>query len=199
MSRNKSSRISIPGRITQLLLHDDEFFREVSGLKKAATAGSFPKYDQWCDADGFHMEFALAGYARKDIEVVHSGQELTIRSMKPDLNVQQIREFNEAGADITSHDPEEYSSSQFTAQINDIGPHNDGTHQAVLTKPLNTKIQHGSIIRGIARRNFVSEFLISKEFDVALTKASVKDGLLRLLIPMTEQISVKNIEIINGE
>ena len=87
MSNNKASRISIPGRLIQLLLHDDEFFQEVNRIKKASSAGSFPKYDQWCDSDGFHMEFALAGYAKKDLEVLCSGQELTIRSIRNSQNI----------------------------------------------------------------------------------------------------------------
>lgn len=190
MNRSKQNRISIPGRVVQLLLHDDEFFREVSALKKVSTAGSFPKYDQWCDADGFHMEFALAGYAKKDIEVVHSGQELVIRSLKSDLNIPQIKEFDISGQDVTSHDSGEYDSLSSETEIQS---------PVVLKKSLNQKIQHGSIIRGIARRNFTTEFLISKEFDVNLTKASVKNGLLHLLIPARAQILIENIEIVDGE
>lgn len=170
MNRNKTSRISIPGKIMQLMLHDDEFFREVLNLKKASTAGSFPKYDQWCDSDGFHMEFALAGYAKKDIEVCYSGQELIVRS---------IRQQNEVATNIQ-----------------DLG-NEDNLHDLV-TKTL-PKIQQGAIVRGIARRNFTTSFFIGQDFDVSESKASVKDGLLHIIIPTKSEITTKQIEIQNGE
>lgn len=170
MNRNKTSRISIPGKIMQLMLHDDEFFREVLNLKKASTAGSFPKYDQWCDSDGFHMEFALAGYAKKDIEVCYSGQELIVRS---------IRQQNEVATNIQ-----------------DLG--NEDSLQDLVTKTL-PKIQQGAIVRGIARRNFTTSFFIGQDFDVSESKASVKDGLLHIIIPTKSEITTKQIEIQNGE
>lgn len=171
MNRMKSSRISIPGRIIHLLLHDDEFFREVTNLKKASTAGSFPKYDQWCDNDGFHMEFALAGYARKDVEICYSGQELIIRSVK--LN-------------------QEFLASQ-EQQEEELIP------EVVTRQSSSPKIQHGAIVRGIARRSFSVNYLIGQEFDVAETKAAIKDGLLHILIPLKVEITTKTIEIKDGE
>jgi HSP20 family molecular chaperone IbpA len=173
MNRSKSSRISIPGRLIQLLLHDDEFFREVMNLKKASTAGSFPKYDQWCDTDGFHMEFALAGYARKDIEVCYSGQELIVRSLRNNMEVPS---------------PISYESSE-----------EDNIPEVVTRSSSLPKIQQGAIVRGIARRNFTTNFLISQEFDVSSTRAFVKDGLLHILIPLKGEITTKTIEIQNGE
>lgn len=170
MNRMKSSRISIPGRIVHLLLHDDEFFREVTNLKKASTAGSFPKYDQWCDNDGFHMEFALAGYARKDVEICYSGQELIIRSVKSN------QEF------ASSHEQEE-----------EVIP------EVVTRQSSSPKIQQGAIVRGIARRSFAVNYLIGQEFNVAETKASIKDGLLHVLIPLKVEITTKTIEIKDGE
>lgn len=173
MNRSKSSRISIPGRLIQLLLHDDEFFREVMNLKKASTAGSFPKYDQWCDSDGFHMEFALAGYARKDIEVCYSGQELIVRSLRNNTEV-----MNQVSGDSS----EEENIPEIITRSSSL-----------------PKIQQGAIVRGIARRNFTTNFLISQEFDVSSTRASVKDGLLHILIPLKGEITTKTIEIQNGE
>jgi HSP20 family molecular chaperone IbpA len=173
MNRSKSSRISIPGRVVQLLLHDDEFFREVMNLKKASTAGSFPKYDQWCDADGFHMEFALAGYAKKDLEICYSGQELIVRS---------VRSNQEQQAYLSTESLEE-------EQIPEV----------ITRSSSSPKIQQGAIVRGIARRNFSTNFLISQEFDVSSTRATVKDGLLHLLIPTKTEITTKVIEIQNGE
>jgi HSP20 family molecular chaperone IbpA len=174
MSRSKTSRISIPGRLIQLLLHDDEFFREVMNLKKASTAGSFPKYDQWCDSDGFHMEFALAGYAKKDLEICYSGQELIVRSLR-----------NNSESDTASLIAEVSSDDNIPEII---------TRNASLPK-----IQQGAIVRGIARRNFTTNFLISQEFEVSASKAFVKDGLLHILIPLKGEITTKTIEIQNGE
>lgn len=173
MNRSKTSRISIPGRVIQLLLHDDEFFREVTNLKKASTAGSFPKYDQWCDADGFHMEFALAGYAKKDLEICYSGQELIVRS---------VRAIQESQPYINNDSLDE-----------EIIP------EVITRNTSSPKIQQGAIVRGIARRNFSTNFLISQEFDVSSTIATVKDGLLHLLIPTKTEITTKTIEIKNGE
>lgn len=173
MNRSKSSRISIPGRVIQLLLHDDEFFREVMNLKKAATAGSFPKYDQWCDVDGFHMEFALAGYAKKDLEICYSGQELIVRS---------VRSNQEAQNTHTSESLE------------------DEVIPEVITRSTSSpKIQQGAIVRGIARRNFSTNFFISQEFDISSTVATVKDGLLHLIIPTKNEVTAKIIEVKNGE
>ena len=173
MNRSKSSRISIPGRVVQLLLHDDEFFREVMNLKKASTAGSFPKYDQWCDADGFHMEFALAGYAKKDLEICYSGQELIVRSVR------------------SNQEQQAYHSTESLEE--------ERIPEVITRSSSSPKIQQGAIVRGIARRNFSTNFLISQEFDVSSTRATVKDGLLHLLIPTKTEITTKVIEIQNGE
>jgi HSP20 family molecular chaperone IbpA len=143
-------------------------------LKKASTAGSFPKYDQWCDSDGFHMEFALAGYAKKDIEICYSGQELIVRSLRNNPETTGLS----LGQDISDEEvlPE------------------------IITKSSSLpKIQQGAIVRGIARRNFTTNFLISQEFDVSAAKASVKDGLLHILIPVKNEITTKTIDIQNGE
>lgn len=173
MNRSKSSRISVPGRVVQLMLHDDEFFREVMNLKKASTAGSFPKYDQWCDAEGFHMEFALAGYAKKDLEVCYSGQDLIVRSVR---------------------------STQDTQSINTNESLEEEVIPEVITRSTSSpKIQQGAIVRGIARRNFSTNFFISQEFDISSTVATVKDGLLHLIIPAKSEITAKTIEIKNGE
>jgi HSP20 family molecular chaperone IbpA len=174
MNRSKTSRISIPGRVIQLMLHDDEFFREVMNLKKASTAGSFPKYDQWCDSDGFHMEFALAGYAKKDIEICYAGQELIVRSLRNNPEISHGSQNQELSDEENL--PEVITKSSFLP-----------------------KIQQGAIVRGIARRNFTTNFLISQEFDVSSAKASVKDGLLHIIIPVKDEITTKIIEIQNGE
>jgi len=180
MSNNKASRISIPGRLIQLLLHDDEFFQEVNRIKKASSAGSFPKYDQWCDSDGFHMEFALAGYAKKDLEVLCSGQELTIRSIRNSQNLP-------------------VSNSEFEITKLSSDDEAESTPEVITRHSVSPKIQHGSIVRGIARRNFSVNFFIGQEFDVSSTLATVKDGLLNLLVPFKSEIKSINIEVMSGE
>ena len=72
------NRVSIPGRVLDLLWSDDEFFREVTSHKKTSSAGKFPRCDQWCDEAGFHMAFALAGYSPKDVIVEVKNNELYI-------------------------------------------------------------------------------------------------------------------------
>lgn len=72
------SRVSLPGRIFDLLWTDDEFYRELSGNKKVSSSGKFPRCDQWCDQDGFHMAFALAGYSPSDVSVSMVGNMLSI-------------------------------------------------------------------------------------------------------------------------
>ncbi len=185
-----SSRVSIPGRVVKLLLTDDQFFREVSSAKKVASAGSFPKYDQWCDEFGFHMEFALAGYAKSDIEVLGSGQSIIIRSIKtgnPGIIPQAILDIAKQKCGVADE-----------SQIGDISEiFSDSTQEE--TPKASAKIQQGSIVRGIARRNFSSDFFISDEFDVSETKATVKNGLLHLLIPEKSGLRIKTIEILDGE
>lgn len=195
MNKNGLSRVSIPGRVIQLLLNDDEFFREVSALKKASSSGSFPKYDQWCDEFGFHMEFALAGYAKKDLEVLSLGQELIIRSLRNDASrppSSESAEYSEPRylSDLSYSDTENNQPSDSEIKA---------TERVVVRRQNSPKINHGAIVRGIARRNFSVSFLIGQEFDVASTKAIVKDGLLHLMVPTKTEIITRTIEIVSGE
>lgn len=77
----RANRLTIPGKIIDLLFNDTEFFREVLRVKKA-DSGSFPRYDQWFDEEGLHMQFALAGYSASDIsiDINKDSRELTIQS-----------------------------------------------------------------------------------------------------------------------
>lgn len=191
----KLSRVSIPGRIIQLLLNDDEFFRDVSQMKKALSSGSFPKYDQWCDDFGFHMEFALAGYAKKDIEVLCLGQEIIVRSLRNDSS-------KPAQPESPEFDEPRYLSDTVGDDCNTshaVKPIAEQENKVIVRKPNSPKINHGAIIRGIARRNFTSSFLIGQEFDTSATKAIVKDGLLHLMIPAKLEITTRTIEIVSGE
>ena len=169
----KFSRISIPGRVINLLLHDDEFFREVSAIKKVGNTNGFPKYDQWCDNTGFHMEFALAGYSAKDLEIIFSGNELTVRSTRN-----------------TEVSQEEVPSDQ--SQTDDFGGDSSRSSH-------NPRIHHGAIVRGIARRNFSTSFFVSQEYDLSAAKASIQNGLLHLLVPARLENKINHISISNGE
>ena len=73
----REGRVSIPGKIINMLYTDDEFYREVSSSKKISIQ-NFPKHDQWSDEDGFHMEFALAGYSPSDISVKILGSVISV-------------------------------------------------------------------------------------------------------------------------
>ena len=102
------NRVSVPGRIIDLLLSDDEFYREVSSLKKASSAGKFPRCDQWCDEDGFHMAFALAGFSVQDIRVCVSGHELIVSG-------KGLRKDDSSNEDLESSD--EYPAKDPNFQI----------------------------------------------------------------------------------
>jgi HSP20 family molecular chaperone IbpA len=46
-----------------------------------------------------------------------------------------------------------------------------------------SSVQHGYIVRGIARRKFTAKFQISNLFDITNATASMKDGELHIIIP----------------
>ena len=146
------SRISVPGRIFDLLWTDDEFYREVGGNKKVTSAGKFPRCDQWCDDDGFHMAFALAGYSPVDVSVTADGSLLCI---------------NGSGAKV------DRSREQTSEEQSDEYP----------AKAPKTGVQQGMIVRGIARRNFRTKYFIHPGFNLELSTASMKDGLLEIFVP----------------
>jgi|TARA_R110001583_G_scaffold16234_29_gene66414 HSP20 family molecular chaperone IbpA len=165
-------RVSIPGRIVDLLLSDDEFYREVSSLKKASTSGRFPKCDQWCDSTGFHMAFALAGYSSNDIEIYSEDCMLIVRSNKGSSGSESTKRDSESG------EPNDYP-----------------------VKPAHPQIQQGMIVRGIARRNFRARFFIRPEFDLKSTKARMNNGLLEITIPkrLDEYSNSINIDVTRSE
>jgi HSP20 family molecular chaperone IbpA len=168
MMKDDVGRVSIPGRIIDLLLSDDEFYREVSSLKKASASGRFPKCDQWCDDTGFHMAFALAGYSPDDIDILSKDCTLMVNSKKfnsidiaPDVNTADIAE-----------DSEEYPVKQAKVQI-----------------------QQGIIVRGIARRSFRTKIFVRSEFDLTKTQATMKHGLLEITVPRRTDEYLKTIDI----
>jgi len=96
MMKETLNRVSIPGRVLDLLWSDDEFFRDVISNKKTSSAGKFPRCDQWCDEEGFHMAFALAGYSPEDVTVCVKNNELFISGMG---NKVDVCEENSSDAD----------------------------------------------------------------------------------------------------
>jgi len=160
------SRISIPGRVLDLLWSDDEYFRDVTSHKKTSSAGKFPRCDQWCDDVGFHMAFALAGYSTKDIQVQTSGYELYISGVgtKQEVTKDASHSGNEESDDYPAKHP-------------------------------NLQIQQGMIVRGIARRNFKTKYFMSPDFDLSRAKALMTNGLLEVVVPRTKASALNNISI----
>lgn len=166
-------RYSIPARLIELLWTDDDFFREVLSLKKASSANhKFPKNDQYVDHQGFHLEFALAGYSPKDIELNANGNILSI-----------------SGAGLEGHS--KALKTEVTAEaLADADPFDEYT-----VKEAKPALYHGNIIRGIARRSFNVKFTITDGFDLTKARATMKHGLLHVIIPGCERSAAKNIEI----
>ena len=167
MSKEAISRVSIPGVMLDLLWKDDEFYREVSSNKRVSSSGKFPRCDQWCDDAGFHMAFALAGYSMKDIHIEVCRSEVVITGTGSKLHSTGLKDI-----DKSIGDSDEYPS---------------------LTP--NLAVQNGIIIRGIARRNFKLKFHINSAYSPVLTRASMKDGLLELLMPISPKTTIKTISI----
>ena len=69
MSNNENTgRVAISDKIFNLLMMDDQFYRDVTSIKRLSLP-KFPKYDQWCQGGFFNIEMALAGYDIADISV----------------------------------------------------------------------------------------------------------------------------------
>jgi HSP20 family molecular chaperone IbpA len=158
------SRVSIPGRVLDLLWKDDEFFRDIVSHKKASSAGKFPRCDQWCDDDGFHMAFALAGYSPEDVSISVKGGELFLSGVGSKVSLSD------------DHSPNG-DEDEYPAKVPKIG------------------VQQGIIVRGIARRNFKTKYFINSSFDLRKAKASMKNGLLEILMPKKEVEDLKTIDI----
>ncbi len=73
------NRVTVPCKIIDHLYNDEEFFRDVTSLKKVSLS-RFPKNDQWVSEEGFHMVFALAGYGPEDLSLEVSGSRVIISS-----------------------------------------------------------------------------------------------------------------------
>ena len=159
-------RVSVPGRVWDLLWSDDSFYREVCSNKKVSSSGKFPRCDQWCDESGFHMAFALAGYSPGDIEISVYDNEITIKGVCEKLDAPQTRVADPS-------DEEDYPA---------------------LTPSL--AVQKGMILRGIARRNFQTKYYINPSFDLSRTSATMKNGLLELVVPARNPIESFTISVL---
>lgn len=84
---SKRNRVTIPTKVIDHLYNDEEFFREVTNLKKISLS-RFPKNDQWVSEDGFNMVFALAGYGAEDLrlEVCGSRVDISSKEQLPSVN-----------------------------------------------------------------------------------------------------------------
>lgn len=159
-------RVSVPGRVWDLLWRDDEFYREVCSNKKVSSSGKFPRCDQWCDESGFHMAFALAGYSPEDIEISVYDNEITIKGVCEKLDAPHNRVPNYS-------DEEDYPA---------------------LTPSL--AVQKGMILRGIARRNFQTKYYINTSYDPSRASAIMKNGLLELVVPTRAPIESVKISVL---
>lgn len=151
--KKEKNRYSVPEPLIAPLFYNDEYFRNVSKIKKLQSG--FPREDQWRDNQGFHMSFALAGYSKDDVEIEVSSNTIAI-----------------SGISIDGELPVETDKS--------------------------TSISKGKIIRGIARRSFNVKYVISEEFDPYLAKATMKHGLLHIVVPKKD-IKTEKIVIVDGE
>lgn len=124
--------------------------------------------DQWCDDEGFHMAFALAGYSPDDVSVRVVDNELLINGM---------------GSKLASPDGE---YEDYSGVLVDDYPQKT-------PKPI---VQKGMIVRGIARRNFKVKYFINPLFDLSNTQAFMRNGLLEVMVPRkSESLTCLNVEI----
>lgn len=160
MSKDATARVSIPGKIYELIWNDEEFYRDISQNKKTLSTNKFPRYDQWCTEEGLHMAFALAGYSISDIKILVKDNEITVSSLSEKQESDQDFDIEESG-EIPERKP-------------------------------SPSVHMGVIVRGIARRNFKTKFVLHKSFDANAAKATMKNGLLEILIPKKKQETTPN-------
>lgn len=166
-AKSEAIRMSVPGRVWNLLWSDDEFYREVCSNKKVSSSGKFPRCDQWCDADGFHMAFALAGYSPGDISVSVHGNEVEVSGV-----CEKLIDTRATTLESQDNDSEEYPA---------------------LTPSV--AVQRGMILRGIARRNFQTRYYIHNSFEPSKMSATMMNGLLEIVIPTKREEPAVTIKI----
>lgn len=172
MNKELISRVSVPSRLVDLLWTDDEFFREVSGNKKVNGQSKFPRCDQWCDEEGFHMAFALAGYSPRDISIEVCNGNVSISGVGQKVAEETVLEELTNGEPTSDNEDLEYPTP---------------TPQLI--------VQRGVIVRGIARRSFRVKYLINPAFNPERTTAFMKNGLLEIVMPRAESFGSKTIDI----
>ena len=166
MNKEVLNRVSVPGKIFDLIWADDEFYREVSGNKKVSSSGKFPRCDQWCDESGFNIAFALAGYSASDVEIVAEGNMLAISGTGVRVGSEPLE-----SASVES------ASDDYPAKT-----------------PSNV-VQHGIIVRGIARRSFKVRYFIHPSFNLLKASAAMKHGMLQVNVPRVETTKIISIDI----
>jgi HSP20 family molecular chaperone IbpA len=169
--KESKKRYSVPARILELLFTDDAFFNEVTKLKKASSSSKFPRSDEWKDGEGFHISFALAGYAPDDVSIESIENTLVIKGR---------------GMDSLGN------------KNNSMPPEKEADAFESYTKESRPRIHQGIISRGIARRKFCVKHLISEEFDASSAVAEMKHGLLHIFVPEKENIDRRDIQIKYG-
>ena len=189
-------RYSFPGRIYELLLTDDKFLQEISKLRKIENP--FPRYDQWKDEDGFHISFALAGYAPEDISIVVRGRQIS-------LAANGLQSISTPDGPIFVQEEVEHPEKEpiwtvSEEQLNNILPaltkaiENEGAEDSGPSlKPPKVSVHKGYVSRGIARRSFKTNLYVSEEFDLSAIKATMAHGLLNIFVPerSLEDIHIK--------
>lgn len=159
MSKDVTARVSIPGKIYDLVWNDEEFYREISQNKKALQTNKFPRYDQWCSDNGLHMAFALAGYSSSDIKISIRDSEMIVSSIS------------------------ERQDSEPESEVDENGD--------ILERKALPAVQYGVIVRGIARRSFKTKFVLHKMFDLDMTIATMKNGLLEIVVPRKKEENIQ--------
>lgn len=111
------------------------------------------------------MAFALAGYSPSDVSVNTKNNELYIEGLGNKISP------------VESDNSIETPEGEYPAKVPVIG------------------VQNGMIVRGIARRNFKAKYFINPLFNLTLAKASMKDGLLEVVIPRKSEVELTKINI----
>ncbi len=188
-------RYSFPGRIYDLLLTDDKFLQEISKLRKIENP--FPRYDQWKDESGFHVSFALAGYAPEDISIVVKGRQIF-------LSANGLQSISNQEGDLIETAKIEHGGDEdgtLLSELVGINLLNDGLSSSKIVSDLNSlpekfakvSVHKGYVSRGIARRSFKTNLYVSEEFDLSAVKARMEHGLLNISVPekSLEDIHIK--------
>ena len=96
---NNDKKWTIPGYIMDIIWQDSTIFEDIAKIKKS-NFRVYPKYDQWYDGDGLHMEFAIAGFSPDDISIKTQENELVIESIGIKPSVDLAASLTEKNQDI---------------------------------------------------------------------------------------------------